>query len=152
MYADFLIQDWVDNYGIVHKGVYDEEDETSKLESVKFPGAIPGVLSLPSPQKYKNEMFAALTEMSQEDLIVWPQPLENTHRMEIDGKRVVLTPEEIRAFTELDLTREEIWLMRKTKTEAGNIKYNNIFNFISIKPKTCRNFTCRTVNYTKQTE
>lgn len=123
IYADFLIQEWVDNYGLVHKGIYDEEDETSKLEAVKFPKALPGVLSLPSAQKYKNEMFSALIEMAQEDLILWPPVPQNSGRIEIEGQQITLTQDEIRALVEISLVREEIWLMRKTKTEAGNIKF-----------------------------
>lgn len=123
IHADFLIQEWQDEYGIWHHGVYDEEDETSKEEAIKFPKAIPGVLSLPSAQKYKNEMFAALSEMAQEDLIVWPKSLPVNGKLEIDGKNTVLTLEETRALIELDLLKEEIWMMRKTKTEAGNIRY-----------------------------
>ena len=123
IHADFLIEDWVDKYGITHRGVYDEEDKTSKEESTKFPNAVPGVLTLPSAVKCKNEMFSALSEMSQEDLIVWPKSLPANGKLEINNKNVTLTPEESRALIELDLLREEIWLMRKTKTEAGNVKY-----------------------------
>lgn len=123
IHADYLIQEWQDDYGNWHHGIYDEEDETSKLESIKFPKALPGVLSLPSAQKYKNEMFSALSEMSQEDLIVWPKSLPSNGKIEIDGKLVALTLEETRALLEIDLTKEEIWMMRKTKTEAGNIRY-----------------------------
>ena len=80
-------------------------------------------MSLPSAQKYKNEMFSALSEMSQEDLIVWPKSLPSNGKIEIDGKLVTLTLEETRSLLEIDLTKEEIWMMRKTKTEAGNIRY-----------------------------
>lgn len=123
IYADFLIQEWKDKYGLVHKGIYDEEDETSKAEAVKFPRALKGVLSLPSAQKYKNAMFSALTEMAQEDLILWPPIPQNSGRIETESGHITLTPEETRALLELSLVREEVWLMRKTKTEAGNIKY-----------------------------
>ena len=123
IHADYLIQEWQDELGFWHHGVYDEEDETSKTESVKFPKALPGVLSLPSAQKYKNEMFSALAEMSQEDLIVWPKSLPSNGKLDMNGKIVTLTLEETRALLEIDLTKEELWMMRKTKTEAGNIRY-----------------------------
>lgn len=123
IHADYLIQEWKDEFGIWHHGIYDDNDETSKLESVKFPKAIQGVLSLPSAVKYKNEMFSALSEMAQEDLIIWPKSLSTNGKIEIDGKWVSLTTEEQRALLEIDLLKEEIWMMRKTKTEAGNIRY-----------------------------
>jgi len=123
IYADFLIQEWQDKFGMWHHGIYDEDDETSKNEAVKFPKALPGILDLPSAQKYKNEMFGALSEMTQEDLVIWPKSLPTNGKIEIDGRTITLNPEEIRALVELDLVREECWMMRKTKTEAGNIKY-----------------------------
>lgn len=123
IHADYLIQEWQDNFGNWHHGIYDDNDETSKLESVKFPKAIPGVLSLPSAVKYKNEMFSALSEMAQEDLIIWPKSLPTNGKLEIDGSLTTLTFEETRALLEIDLLKEEIWMMRKTKTEAGNVKY-----------------------------
>lgn len=123
IYADFLIQEWQDRFGMWHHGIYDEDDETSKNEAVKFPKAISGILDLPSAQKYKNEMFGALSEMTQEDLIIWPKSLPTNGKIEIDGRMVTLNPEEIRVMVELDLVKEECWMMRKTKTEAGNIRY-----------------------------
>lgn len=123
IYADFLIQEWQDKTGRWHHGIYDEEDETSKLESVKFPKAISGVLSLPSAQKYKNEMFAALSEMAAQDLIMFPKSAPIGGKLELDDKQIILTKEEIASLVEMDLVKEEIWLMRKTKTEAGNIRY-----------------------------
>ena len=123
IYADYLIQEWMDNNGVWHHGVYDEEDETSKNEAVKFPKAKAGILRLPSAIKYKVEMFSALSEMAQEDLIVWPKSLPLGGKIEIGGKKHSLTTEEMQSFLETDLLREEVWMMRKTKTEAGNIKY-----------------------------
>ncbi len=68
-------------------------------------------------------MFSALSEMSQEDLIIWPKSLPSNGKVEIDGKLVTLTLEETKSLLEIDLMKEEIWMMRKTKTEAGNIRY-----------------------------
>ena len=123
IYADFLIQEWQDKDGKWHHGVIDLEDETSKQERAKFPKAISGVLSLPSAIKYKNDQYAALSEMAQSDLIIFPPSVPNMGYLDIDGQRVTLTQEEIRALLEMDLMKEEVLLMRKTKTEAGNIRY-----------------------------
>ena len=68
-------------------------------------------------------MFGALSEMTQEDLIIWPKSLPTNGKLEINDRIITLNPEEIRAFVELDLVREECWMMRKTKTESGNIRY-----------------------------
>ena len=48
-------------------------------------------------------MFAALSEMAQEDLIIWPKSLPSNGKIEIDGKWVTLTTEEARALLEIDL-------------------------------------------------
>lgn len=126
IYGDFLVSDWVDKDGISHCGIIDMEDEKSKEIAPNFPRAIKNVLSLPTPQKYRSEMFEALSQMTSEDLITFPQPLpvNGSGKVEIDGKKITLSREETRALLELDLLKEEVLMMRKTKTEAGNIKYS----------------------------
>lgn len=123
IYSDFLIQEWQDKNGMWHHGVIDMDDEPSRLEASKFPRAIKDVLSLPSAIKYKNDQYAALSEMASNDLIIFPAPLPNNGQYEINNKKVILTSEEIRALLEIDLMKEEVLMMRKTKTEAGNIRY-----------------------------
>jgi hypothetical protein len=40
-----------------------------------------------------------------------------------EGKMHTLTKEQLRAMLEIDLVKEEFLLMRKTKTEHGNIRF-----------------------------
>jgi hypothetical protein len=40
-----------------------------------------------------------------------------------EGKMYTLTKEQLRAMLEIDLVKEEFLLMRKTKTENGNIRF-----------------------------
>ena len=68
-------------------------------------------------------MYDAAVEMLQQDLIMFPVPLPNSGKIEIDGKEHKLSREQIRAWAEIDLTQEEFLTMRKTKTEAGNVVY-----------------------------
>lgn len=64
--ADYLMEDWQDNNGIMHKGFIDEIECKEHIH--KFPNAV-NKLKLMSPQKYKKEMFDALVELVNLDLI-----------------------------------------------------------------------------------
>jgi hypothetical protein len=64
--ADYLMEDWTDSEGNKHKGLIDNEE--CKEYVSKFPEAI-DKLKLLSPQKHKKEMFDALLEMMNLDLV-----------------------------------------------------------------------------------
>jgi len=64
--ADYLMEDWIDSDGKKHKGFIDKEECKEHIH--KFPNAV-DKLKLMSPQKYKKEMFDALLEMNNLDLI-----------------------------------------------------------------------------------
>ena len=123
IYADQLMPNWKDEQGNWHPGLIDMDDETSKAEAYKFPNAKSGVLQMLNAQKWKTPMYDAAVEMLQQDLIMFPVPLPNSGKIEIDGKEHKLSREQIRAWAEIDLTQEEFLTMRKTKTEAGNVVY-----------------------------
>ena len=122
-YIDQLMPNWKDKKGVWHPGLVDMDDETSRGESYKFPSAKAGVLQMLNAQKWKTPMYDAAVEMLTQDLVIFPTPMPNTGRIEIDGKIKELTHEDIRAWAEMDLTQEEFLNIRKTKTEAGNVVY-----------------------------
>ena len=74
MIADFLRQDWTDKYGNTYRGVIDMDDENSSKERFNCPHAVEGILHLYTPQKFKNAMFSALSEIMAQDLIQLPEP------------------------------------------------------------------------------
>lgn len=123
IYGDFLIQEWYDTKGKLHHGVIDLTDETYAQEAPKYPLAVPGVVVFPNAVKFKNEQYGAVTEMISADLVEFPPSLPNNGQIEVDGKIYTLTTEEARALLEIDLVKEEVLLMRKTRTESGNIRY-----------------------------
>lgn len=123
IYADQLMPDWVDEHGNVHPGIVDMEDETSKGEAYKFPHAKTDVLRLLNAQKWKTVMFDAAVEMMRQDLIMWPVPMPNSGKIEINGREHPLTKDEIRAWAEIDLVKEEFLNIKKLKTDAGNVVY-----------------------------
>lgn len=123
MIADFLRQDWTDKYGNTYRGVIDMDDENSSKERFNYPHAVEGILHLYTPQKFKNSMFSALSEMMAQDLIQLPEPCPRGSVAYFESGEVEITSEDRRALVEIDLMKEEIKLIKKMTTDKGNIKY-----------------------------
>lgn len=123
-YADSLLNDWYDKSGVKHRGIIDLEDETYKKQAYKFPNAVSGVLQLLEATKYKTKMFGEGLEMINQDLVMFPPPPPGNGILQLDDGERKLTPEEMKALIEIDLAKEELVAIRKTKTSAGNIKYD----------------------------
>lgn len=64
--ADYLMEDWIDDKGITHRGLIDREYSADYVS--KYPNAINKV-KLMSPSQYKSMMCEALIEMMNMDLI-----------------------------------------------------------------------------------
>lgn len=73
--SDFLWEDWEDENGNKHRGLIDQD--YSPEESKLYPNAITGKMRLIQPSKYKVEMFKALIEMMDMNLIEWPNEYDN---------------------------------------------------------------------------
>ena len=123
IYSDFLMPDWKDEFGVVHRGLIDMEDEKSAIEAPKFPGAIKDVLHLYTANKHKNDMFAAAGDLISRDMVKFPMSTPNRGKIEVDGRSVSLSRDELRGLLEIDLAKEELLAMKKTKTESGNVRY-----------------------------
>ena len=68
--SDFLWEDWEDDDGNMHRGLIDKD--YSPEEAKLYPNAITDKMKLLQPTKYKVEMFKALIEMMDMNLIEWP--------------------------------------------------------------------------------
>lgn len=64
--ADYLMEDWVDDKGVTHRGLIDKEYSADYVS--KYPNAVDKV-KLMSPTQYKSMMCEALIEMMNMDLI-----------------------------------------------------------------------------------
>ena len=64
--ADYLMEDWIDDRGVVHRGLIDKEYSADYVS--KYPNAVDKV-RLMSPTQYKSMMCEALIEMMNMDLI-----------------------------------------------------------------------------------
>lgn len=124
--GDLLMPKWLDDNGNLHNGIYDENEETEAYVTMftkKFPTAKP-ILHFYEPVKLKSAMYGALSDMMQQDLIKMPISLPRNGEMEMeDGTVKILTQEETRALLEIDLMKEEVMSIQKTKSNAGNIIY-----------------------------
>lgn len=68
--SDFFWEEWEDSNGLKHRGMIDAE--FSSEEAPLYPNAIRDKMRLLQPSKFKVEMFRALIEMMDNNLIEWP--------------------------------------------------------------------------------
>jgi len=122
-YADNLLEDWVDNKGIKHKGFLDKDYELYTGYENRYPNAS-NKLKLISPQKYRTQMVDEFIELMQLDLFKFPK--------EYDGKGYVTIQknvgDEIKLITRSLSMEEEVCLLNMDilKTEVTSIyKYEN---------------------------
>jgi len=64
--ADYLMTDWTDKSGTIHRGLIDKEYSAEYVK--KFPNAVDKV-RLISPSGYKSEMYEAMIELMNQDKI-----------------------------------------------------------------------------------
>ena len=118
--SDFLWEDWEDEDGNVHRGLIDKE--YSPEEAKLYPSAITDKMRLLQPSKYKVEMFRALIEMMDMNLIEWPNEYDNRGYImvmyELNTKTGVKTPRYI------EPTEKEVKELNKKGIEIIREQYN----------------------------
>lgn len=72
--ADYLMADWTDKTGAVHRGLIDKQYSAEYVK--KFPNAVDKI-RLMSPTAYKSEMFEALIELMEQDKVSFTAPYDN---------------------------------------------------------------------------
>lgn len=127
-WADGLLEDWVDSNGVKHRGLIDAKHDEYKTYISKYPNAV-DKLTLISPQKYKKELFEALIEMMNLNLISFTETYD--HRRELiiplengEAKRYKLTDEEILSLVNIDIAKEELVSIYAFKSSNGNVRYD----------------------------
>lgn len=139
--ADYFMEDWTDVKGNKRKGLIDKVESADYIN--KFPNAV-NKLKLISPKKYRTEMFDALSDMMNMDLISFTEtydgkghlmlpvereldiidPETKSKQKEVEYKRYDLSFEEELALKNLDLMKEEIvQIYRIDNAEKTNHKY-----------------------------
>jgi phage FluMu gp28-like protein len=93
--ADYLMADWTDEAGIVHRGLIDKEYSADYVK--KFPNAVDKI-HLMSPAQYKSEMYEAMIELMNQDKISFTAPYDNKGYLtvfDVDQEKLVVAKEEI---------------------------------------------------------
>lgn len=118
--SDFLWEDWEDDDGHVHRGLIDKE--YSPEEAKLYPNAISDKMRLIQPSKYKVEMFRALIEMMDMNLIEWPNEYDNRGYImvmyDLDTKTGVKTPRYV------EPTEKEVKDLKKKGVEIIRERYD----------------------------
>lgn len=97
--ADYLMEDWVDEAGITHRGLIDKEYSAEYVK--KFPNAVDKV-HLMSPTKYKSEMYEAMIELLNQDKIKFTSQYDNKGYLTVfDIDEEVLKKEKAKIVSEL---------------------------------------------------
>lgn len=120
-----LAKDWYDQSGKLHPGIYDEENEFCVRWAEPYPRCVKGCLKVVEPRKYRNALFEAAKVLVPQGAIKFPPvcPKYNTLVLE-DGTEKKLSKAEMSSLIQMDLMKEEIVAMVRTKTVAGgNITY-----------------------------
>lgn len=141
--GDYFMEDWIDNRGNKHKGLIDKVESEQHVK--KFPNAT-NKIKLVNPKKYKNDMFAALEEMTKLDLIKFPKDFdakdyiyisndtyfegeelvddgENVRKGERNIVKYNLSMDEKLALIQIDLAKEEIVNIYRTESTNNSVSY-----------------------------
>ena len=132
--ADYFMENWTDKKGITHRGLIDKEFSEEHVS--KFPNAINKLKAI-VPQKHRTEMFDAMVEMIGLDLVSFPMEydmkghitlFEDTKgkdgEIEQKSKMYKLSQEEELSLKNIDLAKEEVVNIHKTKNSSGRVNYN----------------------------
>lgn len=122
--AQELCKDWVDIKGNKHPGLYDETNESMVRWAEAYPHAIPGCIRLVEPRKYRNAMFESGKALVPMGCIKFsPECPKNDILVLDDGTNRKLAKAEIASLVQMDLMKEEVVAMVRTKTNNGNITF-----------------------------
>ena len=127
--AQELCKDWVDENGVTHPGLYDDEFPDMVRWAEKYPNAIPGVLKMLEPNKYRSAMFDAVRVLApMGDLIFAAEDPKDDYLLipneeGIDEPRK-LSRAEKESLMQLRLMVEEMCLIIRSKNkQTGKISY-----------------------------
>lgn len=123
--AQELAKDWTDSSGHMHPGIYDENNEYSVRWAEPYRKCIRGSLKIVEPRKYRNLMFEAAKVLVPQGAIKFPPPCPKYDTLVFDdGTERKLSKAEQASLIQMDLMKEEIVAIVRTKTTAGaNVTY-----------------------------
>ena len=119
-----LCKDWTDAKGHIHPGVYDENDESSRRWAETYPHAISGCLIGVEPRKYRNQLFEATKALVPSGYVKFSPPCPKFDTLVLDdGTERKLSKNEQASLIQMDLMKEEIASVVRSKSVKGVITY-----------------------------
>lgn len=118
--ADYLMPDWKDASGNIHRGLIDKEYSAEYVK--KFPNAVDKI-HLMSPTAFKSEMYEAMIELMTQDKISFTAPYDNKDYLtifDIDEKMIAKERERIQKEFKKD-ELDEIEFEKKLSEALSNI-------------------------------
>lgn len=125
--ADQLMEDWVDDNGVIHRGIIDPEHKAYETARKKYTNAMP-IVHLIDPQGYKKIIYDALAKMTKLNLIEFTDYDGKEYIMVEDKKEGYITYtlsfDEKLALTEINLLKTETSYMCRYDTPNGGVQYD----------------------------
>lgn len=129
--ADNLMEDWIDDYGIKHKGIIDPNHPQYLTARNKYADAVP-IVKLVEPRQYKKIIYDSLQKMVEQHLIIFPQydgkdylliQKVNNKGEDIEPERIDLTHLEQIALGQAELLKTELLYMERIESGSGNLSF-----------------------------
>ena len=124
--ADQLLDDWIDENGVKHRGIIDPIHKQYETARKKYPLAMP-IVHLVDPQGYKKIIYDACQKMCQLNLIKFTSydGKDSITFFDENGEIVTqdLSNSEKLALTNIELAKTELSYMCRYETAGGNVQY-----------------------------
>lgn len=124
--ADQLLDDWIDKFGIKHRGIIDPYHKQYETARKKYLNAMP-IVHLVDPQGYKKIMYDAVSKMVKLNLIEFAN-YDNKDYIMLENKdggfdNVNLTQEEQLALAQMHIAKLQLSYMCRYDTPNGGVTY-----------------------------
>lgn len=125
--ADYLVENWKDKDGRMHKGIIDRNHKSSETAKGKYPDAV-DIMKLVDPKGNRNAIFDSLEKMVKLGVVTFPAEYNDKDYLYFindDGteEKYNLSMEEKLSLAQFELLKTEVVTMCKYESQ-GNITYN----------------------------
>lgn len=119
--ADYLMPDWTDEKGIVHRGLIDKEYSAEYVK--KFPNAVDKI-RLISPTQYKSEMFESMIELMTQNKVSFTAQYDNKDYLTVfDIDEDIVQKERERIISELKKEKlDEVEFEKRLSEALSNVE------------------------------
>ena len=130
--GQYLLGEWKGKDRKMHRGFIDPDDTDMQAYASDYPGACDKLL-LFNFTRDKTALYNATAEILSQGLLIFPKDQNIRHELEEEFEdsegnlkvRVIkLTPEQSATLSELELAKEELCGMERTKTKDNRVKYD----------------------------